>query len=141
VGVVAVEIDLATGHFEVAVDEVHQAVGQIAGEVRAEVGGAILAQTPGDVDAGEFLIGELDVGVGFVVAEKDIEAGLVLLDEVIFQAQGFFFVVDGDVGDIAGAVDEGAGFGFEQAVVIEVVANAGTEIFGFADVNYGSGCV
>ena len=51
VRVLAAEIDRARRHFEVAVDEMHQAVRQIAGEIRAVIGGAVLFQSPGDVNA------------------------------------------------------------------------------------------
>ena len=83
------------------VDEVDQPVRQIGREVRAEVGGAVLAQAAGDVDARVFLAGELDVGVGLVVAQQDVEARLVLLDEVVFERQRLLFVVDQDVVDVA----------------------------------------
>ena len=52
-GMVARQIDLAGRHQEMAVDEVHQAVREVAGEVRAEVSGAVLAQAARDVDARE----------------------------------------------------------------------------------------
>ena len=42
-GMVAREIDLATGQKKTAVDKLDDAIGEIAGEVRAVVGGAILA--------------------------------------------------------------------------------------------------
>jgi len=66
-----------------AMDEVHEAVREVAGEVGAEVGGSIFAEAAGDVNSRVFLGGELDVGVGFIVAKKDVEAGLPLLDEVV----------------------------------------------------------
>ncbi len=83
-GVVAGEINLATGQQKAAVDEFYNAIGEIAGEIRAVVGGAVLAQAAGDEDFGVTVgEGELDIGVGFVVAEEDVEAGLALLDEVV----------------------------------------------------------
>ena len=89
-GVVAVEIDLARGDEEGAVDEVDEAMGQVAGEVGAEVGSAILTEAAGDEDLGVAVgEGDLDVGVGLVVAEEDVEAWLALLDEVVFKGEGF----------------------------------------------------
>ncbi len=100
-GMVAREIHLARRHQKMAVDEVHQAMRQVGREVRAVVSGAILAQAARHVDARVFFAGQLDVGVGLVVAQQDIEARLVLLDEVVFERQRLFFVVDQDVVDIA----------------------------------------
>ena len=84
-----------------AVDEVHQAVRQVAGEVRAEVSRAVLAQPPRDVDARILLAGQLDVGIGLVVAQQDVEARLVLLDQVVLERQRLLLVVDQDVVDVA----------------------------------------
>ena len=98
--VVARQIHLAGRHQKMAVDEVHQAVRQVAGEVRAEVGGAVLAQPPRHVDARILLAGQLDVGIGLVVAQQDVEARLLLLDQVVLKRQRFFFVVDQDVVDV-----------------------------------------
>jgi len=95
---------------------------------------AVLAEAAGDEDAGELFGGEFDVGVGFVVAEEDVEAGFVLLDEGVFEGEGLLFVVDDDVVEVAGLCDEGASFGVGEGVLGEVVADAGAEDFGLADV-------
>ena len=118
-----------------AVDEVDQAVREVGREERAEVGGAVLAQAAGDVDARVFFVGELDVGVGLVVAQQDVEARLVLLDQVVFEGEGFLFVVDQDVVDVDGFADQGAGFDVAELVLGEVAADAVAQAFGFADVD------
>jgi hypothetical protein len=61
-GMEAGEIHLAGRHQEMAVNEVHQAMRQVAGKVGAEVSGAVLAQAARDVDARIFFVGQLDVG-------------------------------------------------------------------------------
>ena len=98
-----------------AVNEVDQPVGEIAGEIRTEVSRAILDEAAGHVDARKSFAGQLDVGVGFVVAQQDIETRLVLLDEVIFESQRFFFVIDEDVVDIVRFGDQATGFGVRRA--------------------------
>ena len=109
---VAGEIHLADGNQKAAVDQVDEAVGQIAGKVRAEVGAAILAQAAGDEDLGIAVAErELDVGIGLVVAQKDVEARLALLDEVVFKRERFVLVGDGDVVDVDGLAHERAGLG------------------------------
>ena len=67
---------------------------------------AVLLQAAGNVDAGVPLIGELDIRVGFVVAQQDVEARLVLLDEIVFEGECLFFVVDQDVVDSRASRDE-----------------------------------
>jgi hypothetical protein len=135
--VIAVQVHLAAGDEEAAVNEVGDAPGQIAGEIRPVVRGAVAAQAAGDKDlrvaVGE---GELHVGIGFVVAQQDVEAGLALLDEIIFERQGFVFVVDHDVVDIDGFAHERAGFGVGLRGFQQIGADARTEVFGFADVDH-----
>jgi hypothetical protein len=133
VGVLAVEVDVATGNFEVAVDKVDEAVGEVGGEVGAVVL-AVFFEAAGDVDAGEFFVGDFQVGVGFVVAEEDVEAGLVLLDEVVFEGEGLLFVIDEDVVDVVGGGEEGACAGVGETVLVEVAADAVAEAFRLADV-------
>ncbi len=135
-GVVAGKIDLATGDEKAAMDELDDAPGEVAGKVRAVVGGAVLAQAAGHKDfriaVGE---GELDVGIGLVVAEENVEAGMALLDEVVFKGQGFVLVGHEDVVEIDGLAHEGAGLGVGLGGFKEVRADAGAEILGFADVD------
>ena len=117
-------------------DEVDEAVGEVAGEVGAEVGAAVLAQAAGDEDLGVAVAErELDVGVGLVVAQQDVEARLALLDEVVFEGEGFALVGDGDVFDVDGLAHERAGLGVRLVGFEEVGADAGAEVLGLADVD------
>ena len=51
----------------------------------AEVAGAVAADAAGHENPRIVLLdGDLDVGIGLVVAEHDVVAGMVLLDEVVF---------------------------------------------------------
>ena len=133
---IAREINLAGGDEEAAVDEIDEAMGEVAWEVGTEVGGTVFTQTPGNEDFGIAVAhGELDIGVGLVVAKKDVEAGLALLDEVVFEGEGFALVVDGDVFDVDSLAHEGAGLGVGLGGFEEVGAYAGAEVFGLADVD------
>ncbi len=102
-GMVAGEIDLATGNEKAAMDELDDAVGQVAGKVWAVVGCAVLAQAAGDKDLGK-AVGkrQLDVGVGLVVAQQNVEARLALLDQVVFKCQRFVLIGDENVVQIDG---------------------------------------
>ncbi len=135
-GMVAGEIDLATGNEKAAMDELDDAVGQVAGKVGAVVGGAVLAQAAGDEDFGEAVgEGELDVGVGLVVAQQDVEAGLALLDEVVFKGQGLVLVGDEDVVEIDGLAHQRAGFGVGLGGFKKIGAHARAQVLGLADVD------
>ena len=46
--------------------------------------GAIFQQSSCDKDSRILLVSELDIGKSLVVAQQDIEARLVLLDQVVF---------------------------------------------------------
>ena len=118
-------------------DEVDEAVGEIAREVGAEIGSAILAQAAGDEDFGVALVeGELDVGVGFVVAQQDVEARLALFDEIVFKRKGLAFVVDDDVVDIDSLTHERTGLAIINLIGFkEIGADAGAQVLGFADVD------
>ncbi len=106
-GMVAREIDLATGNEEAAMDELDDAIGEIARKIGAVVGSAVLAQAAGDEDFG-IAVGEreLDVRVSLVVAEQDVEAWLALLDEIVFKRQCFMLVGDENVFEIDGLAHE-----------------------------------
>ena len=100
------EIHFAGRNLEVAMNEVHQPVRQVAGKIRAVVSGAVLDQPARHVNARIFLVGQLDVRKRLVVAQQDVEARLPLLDEVVFERQRLFVVVDQDVLDVARVGDQ-----------------------------------
>ncbi len=137
-GMVAGEVHLAGRHQKVPVDEVHQAVRQVARKVRPVVSGAVLAQAARDIHARILFSGQFDIRIGLVVAQQYVEARLPLFDQIIFERQRFLFVVDQDVIDIGGFGDERAGFGVCQAVVVEVAAHPQAQTLGLADVDYPS---
>ena len=133
---IAREIDLATGNEEAAMDEFDDAVGQIAGKVRAVVGSAVLAQAAGDKDFGKAVgQGELDVGVGLVVAKQDVEARLALLDEVVFKGQRLVLVGDEDVVEIDGLAHQGAGLGVGLRGFKQIGADPRAQVLGLAHVD------
>ena len=127
------EIHLTGGHQKVAMNKIQQTISEIGGEIRPIVSAA-LPQTPRDKDAGELLIGELDVRVSFVVAQKNIEARLPLLDEVVLERQRLLLVVDDDDLDVLRDLDQGAGFGVGEAVLVEIAADAASQVLRLADV-------
>ena len=134
-GVVARQVHLARRHQKMAVDEMHQPVRQVGREVGTEIGGAVLAQAPRHVHTRVALAGQLDVGVGFVVAQQHVEARLVLLDQVVFERQRFLFVIHQNVVDIARFRDQAARFGISQLVFGKVAAHPMPQHLGFADVD------
>ncbi len=115
-------------------DEVHQPVCEISRKIRTVIGGPVLFQPPGDVNPREPFRRELDIRVGLVVPQEDIEARLVALDQVVFERQGFLLVVDENVIDRPGFTDQGAGFDIGKPVLVEVAADPAAEAFRLADV-------
>ena len=115
------------------VDQVHHLVREPGGEVGAEIDRAVFFQPPRDVDARIFFERAVaDVGVSLVVAQQHVELGLVLLDEVVFEREGFFFVVDDDVLDVGDFAHERAGLGVLPVGFEEVRAHAASQGARFA---------
>jgi len=107
----AAEVDIAAGDKKAAVNEFDDAVGEISGEIRAVISGSIFAQSACDKDFWEAVAQrELDIGIGLIVAKKNVEAWMALLDEVVFQGQSFVLVGDQDVIEIDSFAHERAGF-------------------------------
>src|SRR5207302_2001532 len=108
---IAREIDLTAWDEEAPMDEFDDSIGEVAGEVGSVVGGAIFTEAARDEDLGE-AIGqrELDVGVRFVITEKDVKTRLALLDEIVFECECFVLVGNEDVVDVYGFAHERAGF-------------------------------
>jgi len=96
-GSVPVDLDGAGPDLEVPANQLEGSRSQISGEIRSKVSGSILFDSPGDQYSRVFLVqGQLDVGVSLVIAQQDVVLGLVALDEVVLQRQGFHFIINND---------------------------------------------
>ena len=135
-GMVAREIDLAAGQKKAAMDQLDDAVGEVAGKIRAVVRRAVLAQAARDEDLGK-AVGQrqLDVGIGLVVAQQDVEARLALLDEVVFKRQRLVLVGDQDVVDIDGLAHQRAGLGVGLRGLQQVGAHPRAQVFRLAHID------
>ena len=119
-----------------AVNQIDDAIGEIGREVGAVIGAAIFAQAAGYEDAGIALgQGQFYVGVSLIVAQQDVEARLLLLDEVIFEGQRFFVIGDDDVVNVYGFADQRAGFGVFPAAFVEVRRDARAQVLRLAHVD------
>ncbi len=85
---------------------------------------------------GYFSLVSLMYGKRLVIPQQDVEARLPLLDEIVFERQRLFVVVDQDVFDVAGVGDQRSGLGVGQPVVGEVAAHAGAQVLGLAHVDH-----
>ena len=103
-----------------------------------EVASAVVFAGSGEVEAWPWFLGvDLEEEEAFVVAEGDVIAGPVFLDETAFEEEGFWFVADRVEFEVPDAVDEGAGFEVGEAGAgwLEVVAETAAEVAGFTDVD------
>jgi len=129
------EVELAGADVVGLADEAEDGFHDLNGGVGAVVLGTVFNGVTGGEDAGEALFLDADPGIGFVVFEVDVVAGLVLFDEVVFQQEGieFGFGDDGfDIGHLTGHhVNACAVVAFG-----EVRAHALLEVFGLAYVEY-----
>ena len=118
------------------VDEMDHAPGKVRWEIRTVIDGAIFDQAASYVDAREFFEGRVAyIRIGFVVAQQDVEFWFVLLDEIIFERQRFFFVVDDDVVDFGDLAHERAGFGVQRAGFHKIVAHSASQRQRFSHVD------
>ncbi len=119
--VIAREVNLAGRNHEVPVDQVHDAIRQVCRKIRTVVGAAILAQTPRDIHAGKALAqGELHVWISLVVAQQNVEARLLLLDQVVLKRQRLFIVGHDDVINVHRLAHQGIGLGILPSPLAEV---------------------
>ena len=115
------QVHRAGGNAKRFVDEVDDPVGKAVRKERPEINRAVFDQAPRHVHARKFLErGVANVRVGLVVAQQDIEFRLVLLDQAVFERQGFALVVHDDVVEIRDFPHQGAGFGVHPAGFEEV---------------------
>ena len=132
------QVHLARRDFEMAVDELHQPVGQVARKIRAVVRRAVLLHAPRHVHPRPALRGQLDVGIGLVVAQQHVEARLVLFDQVALERQRFLLVVQQDVVEVRGFADQAAGLGLGQPLFVEVAPHPRAQALGLAHVQHGA---
>ncbi len=79
--------------------------------------------------------GELHVGVSLVVTQQDVEARLLLLDEVVLQSQRLFVIGDNDVIYVDRLADQRAGLRVFPAAFVKVGRDARAQVLRLADVN------
>ena len=106
---------LAGAEEEDLAQQVERAADALGARVRAEVGAVAPVALAREVDAREVLVqADRDVGVGLVVAQPDVEARPVLLDEVLLREERLGLRVDDERLDV---VDEAcsAGSGWRSA--------------------------
>jgi hypothetical protein len=79
-------------------DQIHQPVRQVPRKIWPKVSRSILLQLARHKDLGIAVIRrQLNIGIGLVIAQKNVEARLLLLDQVILERQRFMLVGDRDV--------------------------------------------
>ena len=103
------------------VDEVDDPVREAVREERPEVNRAVFDQAPRHVHARKFLErGVSNVRVRLVVAQQHIEFRLILLDQTVFERQGFALVVHDDVVEIRDFPHQRTGLGIQPAGFEEI---------------------
>ena len=130
-----VERLLAGADAEDAVDHGGGLAPEPGRDVRSAVRVCVLGHPPHHVQPGVLLgQGELQVGMVLVVAEEDVEAGLVALDEVVLEGQRLHLRVrehEVEVGDLG---DHVAALGVDGPRGLEVRAHAVAQHAGLAHV-------
>src|SRR5581483_2771978 len=109
---------------------------------RPEVARPVLLHPPGHHQPRELLVGgELEERVVLVVAEDDVVAGPVLLDQRRLEDHRLELVCGDDVLEVPDVADEGVGLGIAGAGLLEVRADAAPQRGRLADVDDLALCV
>ena len=87
-----------------------------------------------DADAGEGLVADDDLGIGLVVLEKDVVAGLMFLDEGVLEDKGLSFGAHDDILDTADLAHQKAGLRAGY-VALEVATDAATQVLRLPDID------
>jgi hypothetical protein len=132
----AVEIHLARGDQKVSMDKIYDAISEIGGEIRTVVGAAIPFETTSYVNPRiGFRERQLHVRICLVIPEQNIEARLLLLDEVVLESQRFFVVGDYDVVDVDCLPHKRSRFGIRRPSFVKIGTYPITQVLGLPYVN------
>src|SRR5882757_6900824 len=134
---VARQIDLAAWNQETPVDQVDESISEVPRKIRSVVRSTILAEPAGH----EYLRipvvhRQLDIRIGLVIAEQDVESGLLLFDEVVFQRQRLMLVRDRDVLHIHGLPHQGSGLCVGLRRLQKVGTYPGTKVLRLPDIDH-----
>ena len=110
---------------------------QVGREVRTVVCTPVFLQSSRDEDLGETLSqGEFDVRICLIVAQQNIEARLLLLDEVVLKSQRFPLVFDDDVLNVDRFAHQRAGLGILRRRLQQIGAHSRPQALCLADVDH-----
>ena len=79
--------------------------------------------------------GQLDVGIRLVVAQKDVVARLLLLDQVVLERQRFLLVVHDDVVEVNRLAQQRSGLGVSSRAFQKIRTHARAQAVGLAHVD------
>ena len=136
--------DSVGGDFEVAgaqgVDFLKE-VDEMAGVQGTAVGSEIavslaLVDPAGNEDAGKFLAGNTDPGIGLRVLEENVVARLVLLDEIVLQQQGVGLGIDHGILCVGDFAHQDTGLGIEPLRRHEILRHPLVEVLGLTHINH-----
>jgi hypothetical protein len=132
---VAGDGDLALAQGEEPVDQPQHVLDGTGGGVGAEVAPAVLDDAADDQHPRPGLVGDLDVGVGLVVLQPDVEVRLVALDQLVLEDQRLGGRVGADHLEVGDLGHQGDRLGRQGAGRAEVGAHAVAQRGGLADVD------
>src|SRR5690242_21247437 len=106
------QVDLARWNQETAVNQIDRAMGQVSREVWTVICTPVFLQPPRDKDLGKAVgESELNIRIGLVITQKDVEARLLLLDQIVLESQGLALILDDDVLYVDRLAHQRSGFG------------------------------
>ena len=132
---IARQVDLAGGNQKAAMDQIDDAVREVGREVRSIIRRAVLAQLARHIHPRIPLRRQLDVRIGFVVAQQNVVARLLLLDQVVFKRQRLALVAHHDVFNIDGFTQQASGLGVLAGALHKIRAHPRPQVLRLANVD------
>ena len=134
-GKFAVDLDLAGAELEGAVYQIQCVAGERRRQERAVIIRAVADDLSRNDHLRERLIREFQMRVRFIVLEENIEARLMLFDEVRFQDEGLDLVIDDDKFKIGDHFNQLPRLRVLMPARLKILTNAVSQVLCLADVN------
>ncbi len=127
-GHLARHVVVARAHCEDSLHDIERAPHRSDVGVRSEVSSAVIQKSARDINTRKrFLNCDLDVRIRLIVAKRDVEPRLVLLDEIRLEYQRMRLAGHHDRLDVGDLADEVASFRIVGVIGAEIAPHAGAE--------------
>src|ERR1700688_1271721 len=117
-------------------NQVHDAISEACWEIRTVVRTSVLLKPPRNEHARVTLAqGQLHIGISLIVAQQNVKARLLLLDEMILKRQRLFVVGYDNVVNVDRFANKCVGFGVFKSALTKVRTDAAAQVICLANID------